>query len=100
MNVEYASWLKATYGFSESIRELVPSLNTPPLLSVDPCASETATTAAAARPASTTARTDFMGYLLVEPTLFYRFDALVSTRGSAKVRPRAAAAMRSRRRAS
>ncbi len=37
--VEYASWLKATYGLSESIRELVPSLKVPPswlLLELDP----------------------------------------------------------------
>ena len=29
--VEYASWLNATNGFSESMRELVPSRNVPPL---------------------------------------------------------------------
>ena len=37
--VEYASWLKATYGLSESIRELVPILKVPPsllLLELDP----------------------------------------------------------------
>src|SRR5882762_2063583 len=33
-NAEIASWLKATYGLSESIRELVPRRNVPPLL---PC---------------------------------------------------------------
>src|SRR5438045_1191936 len=32
---EYASWLNATYGFSESIRELVPILNVPPLFVAD-----------------------------------------------------------------
>src|SRR2546423_7780190 len=32
MKVVYASWLKATNGFSESIRELVPSRSTPPSL--------------------------------------------------------------------
>src|SRR5438874_1186620 len=37
-NVEYASWLNATYGLSESIRELVPIRKTPPLLFADPCA--------------------------------------------------------------
>ena len=39
LKVEYASWLKATYGLSESIRELVPSLKVPPswlLLELDP----------------------------------------------------------------
>jgi hypothetical protein len=36
--VEYASWLNATYGFSESIRELEPTLNVPPswLLELEP----------------------------------------------------------------
>src|SRR5438128_12442647 len=36
--VEYASWLKATYGLSESIRELVPMRKTPPLFCSEPCA--------------------------------------------------------------
>src|SRR4051812_19704867 len=38
MNVEYASWLKATYGLRESIRELVPSRNVPPLFALEPSA--------------------------------------------------------------
>src|SRR5947207_2706404 len=33
----YASWLNATYGLSESIPELVPILNVPPLFSLEPC---------------------------------------------------------------
>src|SRR5580765_2115465 len=36
MKVEYASWLKATYGFSESMRELVPILKVPPLFELEP----------------------------------------------------------------
>ena len=34
--VEYASWLNATNGFSESMRELVPSRNVPPLFALEP----------------------------------------------------------------
>src|SRR5581483_5142889 len=37
-NVEYASWLNATYGLSESMRELVPSRNVPPLFVAEPVA--------------------------------------------------------------
>src|SRR6476619_5101701 len=36
MKVEYASWLKATYGLRESMRELVPILKVPPLLELEP----------------------------------------------------------------
>src|SRR5580765_3627375 len=40
MKVEYASWLKATYGLSESMRELVPILKVPPLFELDPGATD------------------------------------------------------------
>src|SRR6478736_3727281 len=35
-NALYESWLKATYGFSESIPLLVPRRNVPPLLALAP----------------------------------------------------------------
>jgi hypothetical protein len=49
IKVEYASWLNATYGLSESIRELVPSRKVPPLYARDPPApAASAITAASA----------------------------------------------------
>src|SRR4051794_21614819 len=51
MKVEYASWLKATYGFNESIRELVPILKVPPLFELEPGAPDAnSVTAPTARP--------------------------------------------------
>ena len=44
MKVEYASWLKATYGFSESMRELVPDPEASrPLLKLEPGAPDSRT---------------------------------------------------------
>jgi hypothetical protein len=51
MKVEYASWLKATYGLSESMRELVPILKVPPLFELEPGAPDAnRVTAPTARP--------------------------------------------------
>src|SRR5690242_16124030 len=47
--VEYASWLKATYGLSESIPELVPSLKVPPLFEPEPPADVAKTAIATAQ---------------------------------------------------
>src|SRR5919199_3421369 len=53
---EYASWLNATYGFSESIRELVPILNVPPAFACDvPPLAEYAAIASATIPSAGTA---------------------------------------------
>ena len=48
--VEYASWLNATNGFSESMRELVPSRNVPPLFCCDPLAAAANTQTARTTP--------------------------------------------------
>src|SRR3954466_2790105 len=60
MKVEYASWLKATYGFSESMRELVPILKVPPLFELEPGAPDAnSVTAPTARPSTRIANDRF-----------------------------------------
>ncbi len=77
MNVEYASWLNATYGLSESIRELVPIRNVPPVFPPE---------LAPPQPASITTRISATQVFFITPPEVQALNA-----GSSTVRLRASA---------